>query len=208
LTIPKQSDDSMAFGPIFEDMADSPPASTGELAQQLSDTNAAVGDAAQAVEKAAQTAGEIQGHIQSLDSKAPAPAGQAPASSVPASPPAPPPSPVTAELAQALAVESAPPQPPLVRTALSPELQRLLDIEVPVIVQLGVRQMAVAEVTRFSVGAIIEFHKGAEEELELLANNKLIGKGMTVKVGENFGLKITTIGSVKETIRKLGEQNP
>jgi hypothetical protein len=35
-------------------------------------------------------------------------------------------------------------------------------------------------------------------------NNKSIGKGQAVKVGENFGIKITSIGSVKDTIRKLG----
>ena len=86
----------------------------------------------------------------------------------------------------------------------SPDVQRLLAIEVPVIVQLGVRRMNVGEVMRLAVGAIIEFSKSAEEELELLANNKSIGKGHAVKVGENFGIKLTGIGSVKETIRKLG----
>src|SRR4051812_21341824 len=54
----------------------------------------------------------------------------------------------------------------------SPEVQRLLAIEVPIIVQLGVRRMSVGEVMRFSVGSIIEFHKSSDEELELLANNQ------------------------------------
>jgi flagellar motor switch protein FliN/FliY len=84
------------------------------------------------------------------------------------------------------------------------DLVRLLAIEVPVIVQLGRRRMTVAEVMRFAVGAIIEFSKSADEDLELLANNKAIGKGHAVKVGENFGIKISAISPVKETIRKLG----
>jgi flagellar motor switch protein FliN len=86
----------------------------------------------------------------------------------------------------------------------SQDVRRLLAIEVPVIVQLGVRRMTVGEVMRFAVGAIIEFSKSAEEELELLVNNKPVGKGHAVKVGENFGIKLTGIGSVKETILKLG----
>jgi flagellar motor switch protein FliN/FliY len=86
----------------------------------------------------------------------------------------------------------------------TPEVHRLLEIEVPVIVQLGMRRLTVGEVMRLGVGAIIEFNKSAEEELDLLANNKAIGKGHAVKVGENFGIKISAIGSVKETIRKLG----
>ena len=86
----------------------------------------------------------------------------------------------------------------------TPEVHRLLAIEVPVIVQLGMRRLTVGEVMRLGVGAIVEFNKSAEEELDLLANNKAIGKGHAVKVGENFGIKISVIGSVKETIRKLG----
>jgi flagellar motor switch protein FliN len=86
----------------------------------------------------------------------------------------------------------------------TPEVHRLLAIEVPVIVQLGTRKLTVGEVMRLGVGAIVEFNKSAEEELDLLVNNKVIGKGHAVKVGENFGIKISVMGSVKETIRKLG----
>jgi flagellar motor switch protein FliN/FliY len=85
-----------------------------------------------------------------------------------------------------------------------PDVRCLLAIEVPVIVQLGMRRLSVGEVMRLAVGAIIEFGKSAEEDLDLLVNNKPIGKGYAVKVGENFGIKINRIGSVKETIRKLG----
>jgi len=86
----------------------------------------------------------------------------------------------------------------------SPDMQRLMSIEVPVLVLLGQRQMNVGEVMRLAVGAIIEFNKSADEELELLVNNKGIGRGTAVKVGENFGIKITNVGPVRETIRKLG----
>ena len=40
--------------------------------------------------------------------------------------------------------------------------------------------------------------------LKLLINNKVIGQGETVKVGENFGLRITHIGDVKSVIKSLG----
>jgi flagellar motor switch protein FliN len=84
------------------------------------------------------------------------------------------------------------------------DVGRLLAIEVPVIVRLGMRRLTIGEVMRLAAGAIIEFGKSAEEELDLLANNKQIGKGHAVKVGENFGIKVTTIGSMRETIKKLG----
>ena len=87
------------------------------------------------------------------------------------------------------------------------ELQRILRLEVPVIVKLAERKLTLSEVLRLGNGAIIEFSKSNDEPLELLINNKVIGVGETVKVGENFGLRITQIGDVKQVIRSLGEPN-
>jgi flagellar motor switch protein FliN/FliY len=83
-------------------------------------------------------------------------------------------------------------------------LSRILRLEVPVIVRLAERRLLLSEVMRLGTGAIIEFFKSSEEPLELLVNNKPIGVGETVKVGENFGLRITQIGDVKQIIAALG----
>jgi flagellar motor switch protein FliN/FliY len=90
------------------------------------------------------------------------------------------------------------------RSASSEELARILRLEVPVIVKLAERKLTLAEVMRLGNGAIIEFQKSNDEPLELLINNKPIGLGETVKVGENFGLRITHIGDVRQVIRSLG----
>lgn len=84
------------------------------------------------------------------------------------------------------------------------ELKRILYLQVPVIVKLAERRLTLTEVLRLGVGAIIEFSKASDEPLELLVNNKAIAVGETVKVGENFGLKITQIGDVRQLIRSLG----
>lgn len=84
------------------------------------------------------------------------------------------------------------------------ELERILRVEVPVIVKLAERKLTMSEVLRLGVGAILEFAKSSDEPLELLINNKPIGVGETVKVGENFGLRITQIGDVKSVIRSMG----
>jgi flagellar motor switch protein FliN len=86
----------------------------------------------------------------------------------------------------------------------STDVRRILHLEVPVIVKLAERKLTLAEVMRLGAGAIIEFSKSSDEPLELLINNKPIGLGEAVKVGENFGLKITQIGDVKQIIRSLG----
>jgi flagellar motor switch protein FliN/FliY len=84
------------------------------------------------------------------------------------------------------------------------DLAAALRLEVPVIVRLGERTMAVADVVGLVPGAIIELPKNAEEELDLLVNNKQIGTGTAVKVGENFGIRITYIGDVRQRIAALG----
>lgn len=84
------------------------------------------------------------------------------------------------------------------------DLTRILRLEVPVIVKLAERKLMLSEVMRLGTGAIVEFFKRSDEPLELLINNKTIGVGETVKVGENFGLRITQIGDVKQLIQALG----
>ena len=83
------------------------------------------------------------------------------------------------------------------------ELQRILKMQVPVIVKLAERRLQLSEVMRLGAGAIIEFSKRSDEPLELLVNNKAIAAGETVKVGENFGLRITQVGDLKSTIQSL-----
>jgi flagellar motor switch protein FliN/FliY len=85
------------------------------------------------------------------------------------------------------------------------ELARIMRLQVPVIVKLAERKLNVSEVMRLGTGAIIEFFKRSDEPLELMINNKVIGVGEAVKVGENFGLRISQIGDVKQIIRSLGE---
>jgi flagellar motor switch protein FliN/FliY len=89
-------------------------------------------------------------------------------------------------------------------TAPTPsELQRILQLQVPVIVKLAERKITMSEVLRLGVGAIVEFAKKNDEPLELLINNKPIAVGEAVKVGENFGLRLTQIGDVKTVIRSM-----
>ena len=87
------------------------------------------------------------------------------------------------------------------------ELERILKLEVPIIVRLAERRLNVHEVMRLGVGAIIEFSKSNEEPLELMVNNKVIGQGEAVKVAENFGLRITQIGDAKQIASALGGEH-
>ncbi len=84
-----------------------------------------------------------------------------------------------------------------------PELKTILKLQVPVIVQIGSRSLPIDDVLALGPGAIVELQKNSEENLELLVNNKAIGSGQAVKVGENFGIRITSIGSAEQRVRAL-----
>lgn len=83
------------------------------------------------------------------------------------------------------------------------DVNRILSIEVPIIVQLSECNMPLADILNLSTGSIIEFEKPADSELELRVNNKCIGVGQAVKVGENFGLRVVRIGTVRERIQAM-----
>lgn len=88
---------------------------------------------------------------------------------------------------------------------MASDLRAILSLEVPLIVLLGERLMRTSDVISLIPGAIMELSKGSDEELTLLVNNRAIGTGVAVKVGENFGIKITYIGDLKSRIAALGE---
>jgi flagellar motor switch protein FliN/FliY len=88
---------------------------------------------------------------------------------------------------------------------MSSDLAGVLRLEVPVIVRLGERTLSVGEVLDLAPGAIIELPKNVEDELDLLVNNKQVGTGVAVKIGENFGLRITYLGDVRVRIAALGD---
>lgn len=79
----------------------------------------------------------------------------------------------------------------------------LLKLEVPLIVRVGERVMKLADVLSLVPGTIIELTKSAEDELDLLVNNKRIGSGTAVKVGENFGIRISSVGDAASRLAAI-----
>ena len=87
---------------------------------------------------------------------------------------------------------------------ITPEVGRILRIRVPLIVQLAARRMNVEGIRQMSLGMIIEFDKSVEDPLDLLVNNRPVGKGEAVKVGENFGVRVTDVSDKAQRIQSLG----
>lgn len=97
---------------------------------------------------------------------------------------------------------------PVARTAApsrrASKIESILKLKVPVVVRLAERKMPVSQVVRMAPGTILEFDRTVGEELDLMINNAAIGRGLAVKAGEHFGLRITAIDSVAGRIQTLG----
>ncbi len=76
---------------------------------------------------------------------------------------------------------------------MPPYTQSLLKIAVPVIVTLAETRQTVQQVLTIGPGSIIQFNKACDESLILEVGATRLALGEAVKVGEKFGLWITSM---------------
>jgi flagellar motor switch/type III secretory pathway protein FliN len=69
----------------------------------------------------------------------------------------------------------------------------LLKIKVPVRVTLASTKLPVRKIVELSPGTLIQFPKLCEEPLDLEVGQHPVARGEAVKIGEKFGLRITSI---------------
>ncbi|MHC4403815.1 MAG: FliM/FliN family flagellar motor switch protein [Planctomycetota bacterium] len=87
----------------------------------------------------------------------------------------------------------------------------LLKIKLPVVVTLARRRQPLGRVIELGPGSILQFEKSCEEMLELDVGGRTIAVGEAVKIGDKFGLRISSMvlpgesfDSVKKEARKAG----
>lgn len=102
-----------------------------------------------------------------------------------------------------LATSSFPPVPPGV--AQNANLARILELDVPVSAVLAERPLPVETILQIRPGTILEFDVPFGSDLSLVVGNRVLGSGQAVKVGEHFGLRITTIDTVRLRIEALAQ---
>jgi flagellar motor switch protein FliN len=79
----------------------------------------------------------------------------------------------------------------------------LLRIKVPVVVTLARKRQALGRIVEIAPGAILQFDKSCEETLELAVGNRTIASGEAVQVGEQLGLRITSMTPPGEQFRTV-----
>ena len=82
-------------------------------------------------------------------------------------------------------------------------IELLLDVELDVVVVLGQARQTIRQVLQFSPGTVIDLDKIAGETVDVLVNNRLIATGEVVAFDQSLGVRIASIITPEELIKKL-----
>jgi len=83
------------------------------------------------------------------------------------------------------------------------DLKTVLQLSVPLKVRVGELCLSMDDVLALGPGAILDLEKSADGELDVLINNKHVGEGHAVKIGENFGIRVTRLGDRRELAQAM-----
>ncbi len=95
----------------------------------------------------------------------------------------------------AISDEAAPDQEAAAKHNAAVNINRLLEVELDVIVRFGITTLPLSEVARLGVGAMIELGRGIDEPVELLINNRVFARGEVVVVDGYYGVRIIEIAA-------------
>ena len=79
----------------------------------------------------------------------------------------------------------------------------LLRIKVPVIVTLAAKKQPLGRIVELGPGSIIQFDKSCEEMLDLEVGGQIVAQGEPVKVGDKFGIRLTSLAMPGERFLTL-----
>ena len=76
-------------------------------------------------------------------------------------------------------------------------LSLLMDLTLPISIELGRTSMAVHEILRLGRGSVIQLERLAGEPIDIFIGDRRFAEGEVVVLGEHFGVRITRILSKK-----------
>ncbi|MCC6263529.1 MAG: flagellar motor switch protein FliN [Bryobacterales bacterium] len=76
------------------------------------------------------------------------------------------------------------------------DLHRVLDLELPIRVSFGKAKVALKDVLKLSTGSIVELDRSIHDPVEIIVNDRVIGRGEVVVTEGNYGVRIQEIVSL------------
>lgn len=81
-----------------------------------------------------------------------------------------------------------------------PNLDMLMDIELPITLRFGSTQMALKDIAGLNTGSVIEFDRKVDEPVEVMVNGHVVARGEAVVVRGSYAIRISEISSRQERL--------
>jgi flagellar motor switch protein FliN len=69
----------------------------------------------------------------------------------------------------------------------------VMDVPVELTVEIGRKNVKIADILRLGPGSVVELTKDNGEPLDVYVNNRLVARGEAVVVGERYGVRLTEV---------------
>ncbi|MBU0690613.1 flagellar motor switch protein FliN [bacterium] len=85
-------------------------------------------------------------------------------------------------------------------TSLREEIGLVMDIELPIAIELGRTNMLIRDIVKLSPGSVVELNKLSGEPVDLYVNHKRFARGEVVVIDENFAVRLTELSTPEERL--------
>lgn len=75
----------------------------------------------------------------------------------------------------------------------APSFEALLDVSMPLIVEIGRATMTVQDVLHLGVGSVIQLDRAVGEPVDIYVSDRMLAQGEVVVVGDRFGIRVTRV---------------
>ncbi len=85
----------------------------------------------------------------------------------------------------------------------SPNIDVVLDVELPLVVRFGRTVMSLKQLAGLGPGSIVDMGRSPDDAVELMVSDRVIAYGEVVVVDGNYGIRVTELASRADRIRAL-----
>lgn len=85
-----------------------------------------------------------------------------------------------------------------------PNLDVILDIDLPLSVRFGETEMTVDALTKLGPGSVIDLGRSPDDPVDVLVNGRMVARGEVVVVAGSYGVRITEVVSAADRLRSMG----
>lgn len=87
--------------------------------------------------------------------------------------------------------------------AIPPNLELILDIDLPLTVRFGETEMTLQALTHLAPGSVIDLGRAPDDPVDVLVNGRLVARGEVVVVSGNYGVRIIEVVSPADRLRTV-----